>query len=51
MPTELAIDAAPYEQPMRTVILRGCQVEALQVGQQEGVPLRIPCPIADIHGV
>lgn len=34
-----------------TIVLCGRKVQALQVGEQKGVPLRVPSPITHIHGV
>lgn len=34
-----------------TIILRRSKIQALQIGQQESVPLRVPCAVANVHGV
>lgn len=36
---------------MHTVESHGVKVQSLQVRQQEGIALRIPCAISYIHGV
>lgn len=39
------------EQWCLTIVAHGIEIQALQIWQQECVPLRIPGAISDIHGV